>query len=366
MVQSVTIVPDGQVLVLTLTVDPAIQPGETAVTLAWTAGNGDIIADAVGNTMDDFSALSVDTTAVIPAVVLVGLADASIFDTSFIATNTVSFIATDTVSIVVNFSSSVTVTGTPQLALEVGGPTGVAQYVSGSPGTELIFNYIVAAGHNTAALDYLSVNALSLNSGSIESTPTPTSTVNVPADLTLPTPGEFNSLSGNFFSPLVLIDTIAPAVPVIDGGLIAGDDHISLAERMSDSGVLVTGSHDADSAIILCAGATDATDPTCAGGLTYEATVSSDLTVAISWSYGLDSVDITEIGGGAVTLTAIATDAAGNTAVSPGRGHHRGSLRAEHCRPGCRRRHHHRRRARCQEPRPHHQRAFAGRHTGHH
>ena len=218
-------------------------------------------------------------------------------------------------SIAVNFSSSVTVTGVPQLTLVVGTNSASAQYVSGSPGTALLFNYIVADGHSTDSLAYSSANALSLNGGSIQSTDAST----LAADLTLPEPGTFGSLSGNFFP--VVIDNTPPAAPSIDSDLIADDDNISVAERNADDGVQITGTQAADViTVTLCVGATDAADPLCEGGLTYDAAILPlGTTFAPAWGYSLDAVDFTDIGAGEVTLTAIATDAAGNTAVSPGR-----------------------------------------------
>ena len=57
-----------------------------------------------------------------------------------------------TVPVTVTFSQAVTVSGTPQLALNDGYATAV--YAAGSGGTTLTFNYTVANGQNTADLDY--------------------------------------------------------------------------------------------------------------------------------------------------------------------------------------------------------------------
>ena len=208
--------------------DPTILPGET-VTLAW-ANDGDSITDSAGNVLDDITDLDV-TNEVVPVVESVAQPD---FSRGF-------YKAGDTVSIAVNFSSSVTVTGIPQLTLVVGTSSASAQYVSGSPGTALIFNYIVADGHSTDSLAYSSANALTRNGGSIQSTDAST----LAADLTLPEPGTFGSLNSDFFFPVV-IDNLAPDAPSIDSDLIAGDDRISVAERNADGGVLITGSMGAD------------------------------------------------------------------------------------------------------------------------
>ena len=102
--------------------------------------------------------------------------------------------------ITVRFSDTVVVTGTPLLALNSGG---TASYTSGSGTNTLTFTYTVAAGQNSAHLDYTSANALSLNGGTIED-----SLAN-PATLTLPAPGSAGSLGGN---KSIVIDSTAPTV----------------------------------------------------------------------------------------------------------------------------------------------------------
>jgi hypothetical protein len=104
------------------------------------------------------------------------------------------------IPVVVTFSSAVTVTGTPQLALNSGG---TANYSSGSGTTSLTFNYTVASGQATSHLEYTSSSALTLNGGTInDGTP-------AAANLTLPTPGTAGSLSAN---KNIVIDGIAPTV----------------------------------------------------------------------------------------------------------------------------------------------------------
>ena len=82
-----------------------------------------------------------------------------------------------------------TVTGTPLLALNSGG---TAIYASGSGTTILTFAYSVAAGQNSADLDYVSTDSLALNGGTILDTGN-----GVPADLTMPAPGGAGSLGAN-------------------------------------------------------------------------------------------------------------------------------------------------------------------------
>ena len=84
------------------------------------------------------------------------------------------------ISIQATFSGTVTVTGTPQLALNSGG---TANYTSGSGTSTLTFIYTVGAGETSAHLDYTSTGALSLNGGTIKDTAL------TDAFLTLPAPG---------------------------------------------------------------------------------------------------------------------------------------------------------------------------------
>jgi len=93
------------------------------------------------------------------------------------------------ISITVTFNKAVTVTGSPQLALNSGG---TATYASGTGTTTLTFNYTVAAGQSSADLDYTSTTALTLNGGTINTTSNGQS-----ASLTLPAPGAAGSLGAN-------------------------------------------------------------------------------------------------------------------------------------------------------------------------
>ena len=104
------------------------------------------------------------------------------------------------ISILVGFSSNETVTGTPELALNSGG---TANYTGGTGTSTLTFTYVVGAGDSSPHLDYTSANALTLNGGTINGPG------NVPAVLTLPTPGAAGSLGAN---SNIVIDTVAPTV----------------------------------------------------------------------------------------------------------------------------------------------------------
>src|SRR5262249_13612080 len=89
----------------------------------------------------------------------------------------------------ITFNHAVTVTGTPQLALNSGG---TATYTSGSGTDTLTFTYTVAAGQSSSDLDYSSSTALTLGGGTIKD-----SNDGVDADLTLPAPGTAGSLGAN-------------------------------------------------------------------------------------------------------------------------------------------------------------------------
>jgi len=106
-------------------------------------------------------------------------------------------------SIQVIFNESVTVTGAPQLALNSGGTAG---YVSGSGSSTLTFTYTVAAGQNSARLDYASTGGLTLNGGTILG---PGSSA---VSLTLAAPGAAGSLSG---STNIVINTNPPAAVTV-------------------------------------------------------------------------------------------------------------------------------------------------------
>jgi alpha-tubulin suppressor-like RCC1 family protein len=101
--------------------------------------------------------------------------------------------AGSSISIQMTFSGAVTVTGTPQLALNSGG---TASYSSGSGTATLTFTYTVGASDSSAHLDYSSAAALTLNGGTINAT------------LTLPAPGAAGSLGAN---KSIVIGMAAPA-----------------------------------------------------------------------------------------------------------------------------------------------------------
>jgi len=107
------------------------------------------------------------------------------------------------IPITVTFSEVVNVTGTPQITLETGGADAVVNYTSGTGTNTLTFNYIVAAGHTSADLDYKATSSLALNSGTIKNAGEENAT------LTLASPAASGSL-GN--SKALVIDTTVPTI----------------------------------------------------------------------------------------------------------------------------------------------------------
>ena len=101
-------------------------------------------------------------------------------------------------------------------------------------------------------------------------------------------------------SRLITVDTAAPGAPTID--LVAGDDTINGAEV----GTAITGTAEAGATVDITIGAGNVRTVTAGGGGT--------------WSYSLVAADITAMGQGGETLSATATDTAGNTSTTGTRG----------------------------------------------
>nr|WP_121272120.1 Ig-like domain-containing protein [Pedobacter schmidteae] len=123
------------------------------------------------------------------------------------STSNGSYKAGDPISIQVNFSTTVNVSGTPQLTLETGASDRVINYSSGSGTNTLTFNYTVQAGENSLDLDYAGTTALALNGGTIMATTGGTAAV-----LTLPAPNAAGSLGAN---KNIVIDTQGPTASIV-------------------------------------------------------------------------------------------------------------------------------------------------------
>ncbi len=200
----------------------------------------------------------------------------------------------ETIGVQVTFSESVTVDtsgGTPQLTLETGATDRVINYVSGSGTNTLTFTYTVQAGDTSADLDYANTSALILNSGTINAT-----NGGAAATLTLPSPGAAGSLGAN---KAIVIDTtvpVAPSTPDLSG--------------VSDSGSSTTDN------------LTKVTTPTFTGtaeaGVTvklYDTDGTTELGSATATG-GNWSITASTLAAGSHTVTAKATDAAGNVSTA--------------------------------------------------
>ena len=73
----------------------------------------------------------------------------------------------DEIQVGLTFSEAVTVTGAPQLTLDVGGRSRTAEYSKGSTTTQLLFTYTVASGDEDTDGIAVVANSLALNGGSI-------------------------------------------------------------------------------------------------------------------------------------------------------------------------------------------------------
>ena len=86
---------------------------------------------------------------------------------SIAITSDAGYAAGETIEVSVTFTQAVTVTGQPQLTLNVGGMDRTAGYVSVT-GSALVFSYQVASGESDGNGVSIKANSLSLNEGTIK------------------------------------------------------------------------------------------------------------------------------------------------------------------------------------------------------
>ena len=206
------------------------------------------------------------------------------------------------IPITVTFSEPVTVTGTPQLALNAGSGI-VANYASGSGTSALTFTYTVAAGDNSSDLDYASTTALALNGGTIQDA------AGNAATLTLPATGSDGLATQN-----IVIDTTAPTVAGVSStqatGTYGAGTAIPITVTFSEP-VTVTGTPQ----LALNAGSGVVANYTSGSGtstLTFTYTVaagdnSSDLDYSSTTALALNAGTIKDAAGNAATLILPAT-----------------------------------------------------------
>ena len=136
-----------------------------------------------------------------------GICDAQAASVNSVTSSTAngSYRAGQSITIEILFDQPVyvnTAGGAPTLTLETGVSDAVVSYSSGSGTSTLVFSYIVASGHTSSDLQYLSTAALALNGGTV----TDGSSTN--ASLTLPSLVSASSLGGG---KSLVIDTTAPS-----------------------------------------------------------------------------------------------------------------------------------------------------------
>lgn len=220
-----------------------------------------------------------------------------------------SYKATNVVAVTIQFSEIVNVVGTPQITLETGATDRTINYSSGTGSNTLTFNYTVQANDVSSDLDYVAVNSLALNGGTIRDV------AGNNATLTLASPGATGSLAD---SKDIIIDTQVPTVLSISStkanGTYKAGEVIDINVLFSEP-VNVTGTP----RIQLETGATDRQVNYSSGSgtntLTFNYTiqagdVSSDLDYLANNSLALNGGDIEDVATNDATLTLAAPGAA--------------------------------------------------------
>ncbi|UOF01460.1 RCC1 domain-containing protein [Bdellovibrio reynosensis] len=110
------------------------------------------------------------------------------------------------ITVKITFDEAVIVTGNPTLTLETGTVDRTATYSAGSNSKTLSFTYTVATGDAAADLDYVATTSLSLAGGTIKDAN------NFNAILTLPAPGNVNSLAGQKNIAIVDAGNLVPTL----------------------------------------------------------------------------------------------------------------------------------------------------------
>jgi VCBS repeat-containing protein len=207
--------------------------------------------------------------------------------------------AGDSVTATVNFSEIVTVTGTPQLKLNIGGVLVNANYVSGSGTSALTFSYAILPGQTDANGVSIDSNPLVLNGGTIKDALGNNATLNLAA------------VTDN---ASFKVDTAAPTLSGLQivsavgaqGGFLNKDDTLSIKVDTSEA-VIVNGVPTLD----LVIGSTTVQ-------ATYDAANSTSTQLAFTYKIlgGQTDINGISIPANAIKLGAgvTVTDAAGNSA----------------------------------------------------
>ena len=194
--------------------------------------------------------------------------------------------AGDTVTATVTFTEAVNVSGgTPQLGFKIGNVTKYADYKAGTGTTQLTFTYTIAAGHTDIDGISFEGNVLSLNGAAIKTASSGNDVVRTHA-----------AVADN---ATYKVDTTKPDAPVISLGT-GVDNGATSAEATAAGGVVtLTAELGASVDVTFTNGAKSVTKRVTGNGATPVAAV-------------LTSADISNLGDGAITVSALATDAAGN------------------------------------------------------
>ena len=235
------------------------------------------VTDAVGNTSAPaaISSFTVDTTG--PTVSSVTVPTANTYAEGENLDFTVSFNEGTVVD---------TTNGTPQIAIDVGGVTRQAVYVSGSGTTDLVFRYVVQAGDNDA--DGIMVGALSANGGTLRDTQ------DNDATLTLNNVGDATA---------VLVDTTAPS-----GFNVTVDANSDPVDATNDTAFSFTGG-----GLETTNGTTLSYTITSSNGGT-PVTVSGEAINTATQTFS--GIDVSGLPDGTLTVSVTLTDAAGNTSTA--------------------------------------------------
>ncbi|TNI64271.1 hypothetical protein CF121_02030 [Aeromonas media] len=265
--------------------------------------NGGTLRDAAGNAatlthgaVTDNASYLVDTTAP-------GVNNVAIFAAGGIQNDILN--AGDTVYVMVSMSDNTVVTGTPRLALNIGGSTVYANYASGSGTASLVFQYTILPGQTDANGISIAAGALAANGGTLRDAA-----------------GNEVNLSHALVADNAsfLVDTTAPVVNGVSSPTAAGTygvgSVISIQVSFSDA-VTVTGTPQ----LTLETGTTDRTINYVSGSgsntLTFNYTVqagdtSADLDYLSSVALGLNGGTIRDAAGNNATLTLPTPGAAGS------------------------------------------------------
>jgi hypothetical protein len=266
----------GSILNLSRTIDGATESVRVAGGDQLTFADGAVTSTALLNAVRNSTALPVPSGAGTPGVPVVQ----SVAITSDAgADNT--YKAGDVVRVNVTFSDAVHVTGTPQMQINVGGTLRTATFVAGNDTNTLSFDYTIASGDNDPNGLSIDMAALQLNGATIRTV------AGEPALVLTPAAADQGTQ---------LVDTLAPADPVID--TVAGNDSIATGERAT---AVVSGTAEANATV----------DISFSSGFTR--TVQAD--ASGHYSYSLTTADYTAMGVGAETISVVARDAAGNAST---------------------------------------------------